>query len=58
MTALLGVCKNFKVIPMDLIRIDIIIDKMVMLVWGLHHVFIHSNQNELCLQLLQHGTIG
>ena len=29
---------------MSLIRIDVIIDKMAMLVWGLHHVFIHSNQ--------------
>ena len=28
---------------LDLIRIDVIIDKMVMLVWGLRHVFICSN---------------
>jgi len=31
---------------MDLIRNDIIIGKMVVLVGGLCHVLIHSNQNE------------
>ena len=33
---------------MDLIYIDVIIDKMAMLVWGLYHIFIRSSQNELC----------
>jgi len=28
---------------MDLMCIDVIIDKMAVLVWGLHHVFIHTN---------------
>ena len=28
---------------MDLIRIDVISDKMAVLVWGFHHIFICSN---------------
>ena len=42
---------------MDLIRNDVIIDKMAVLVGGLRHVLIRSNQNELCLRLSQHGTM-
>jgi len=45
---------------MDLIGNDVIIDKMALLVGGLRHVLIHSNQNELLrtfLQLSQHGTM-
>jgi len=45
---------------MDLIRNDIIIDKMAALVGGLCHVLIRSNQNELLrtfLRLSQHGTM-
>jgi len=45
---------------MDLICSDIIIDKMAVLVGGLHHALIRSNQNELLrtfLQLSQHGTM-
>ena len=49
---------------MDLIRNDIIIDKMAVLVGGLRHVlmirsididyiYVRSNLNELCMRLLQ-----
>ena len=42
---------------MDLIHNDVIIDKMAMLIGGLHHALIRSNQDELCLQLSQHGIM-
>ena len=45
---------------MDLIRNDVIIDKMAALVGGLRHTLIRSNQNELLgtfMRLSQHGTM-
>jgi len=45
---------------MDLIRNDVIIDKMAALVGGLRHALIRSNQNEFLrtfLRLSQHVTM-
>jgi len=49
-----------EVTAMDLIRNDVIIDKMAALVGRLRHALIRSNQNELLgtfLRLSQHGTM-
>jgi len=53
--------RQLKIIKlMDLICNDVMIDKMAVLVGGLCHALIHSNENELFrtfLWLSQHGTM-